>query len=114
MRKFRVWRHVNLRLLQILTEKDQMSDVGSLLLNAGLGSGDTLWLDNNPLSQNTLCYQIPALEARGITVYKTGTCLDNECTYYKALRAISLTINYEFENTGSAAISGGWRGQDRL
>jgi hypothetical protein len=33
-----------------------------------LGSGDVLYLQNNPLTQQCIDGQIPALQARGVTV----------------------------------------------
>ncbi len=53
---------------------NQISDVGALVANAGVGSGDTVWLQSNPLSRQALCTDIPAIEARGASVTNDGTC----------------------------------------
>ena len=47
-----------------------ISDISPLLDNTGLGTGDQLWLNNNPnLSDYSIDSLIPRLEARGVTVY---------------------------------------------
>lgn len=52
-----------------------VSDIGPLVANPGLGAGDTLILTGNPLSEQSLCIDIPALIQRGVIV-ETGlaTC----------------------------------------
>jgi hypothetical protein len=45
-----------------------LTDIDPLVANAGLAVGDTVYLEYNPLSQYALDIQIPALEARGVTV----------------------------------------------
>jgi hypothetical protein len=45
-----------------------VSDIAPLAANAGLGSGDLLYLQGNPLSTESKDVHIPALEARGVTV----------------------------------------------
>ena len=47
---------------------NQVSDLSALVANDGIGSGDTVGLTSNPLSQTAIDVQIPALEARGVTV----------------------------------------------
>ena len=47
---------------------NQISDIQPLVDNPGLGSGDTIALDTNPLSQYSIDTLIPMLEARGVTV----------------------------------------------
>lgn len=49
---------------------NQITDIQALVNNAGIGAGDIVYLGNNPLSANALTVQIPALEARGVTVHK--------------------------------------------
>ena len=49
---------------------NQISDLLPLVNNSGLGSGDNVFLQNNPLSQQSIDEYIPALEARGVTVYR--------------------------------------------
>jgi len=47
---------------------NQIKDVGPLVENPGLGEGDEVRLDNNPLSEQSINEYIPALEARGVEV----------------------------------------------
>ena len=49
---------------------NQISDILPLVNNTGLGSGDTVVLSNNPLSQQSIDEYIPILEQRGVTVYR--------------------------------------------
>jgi len=48
---------------------NQIGDVKPLVDNTGLGDGDEVWLSENPLSEQSINEYIPALEARGVTVY---------------------------------------------
>jgi hypothetical protein len=50
---------------------DQITDLAPLVANPGIGTGDTIWIRGNPLSQEAIETQIPALEARGATVVTT-------------------------------------------
>ena len=52
----------------LLLDGNQISDVSSLVDNGGLGEGDTVDLRGNPLSDEALSTQIPALQARGVEV----------------------------------------------
>ena len=45
-----------------------ISDIAPLVANDGLGSGDTLTLEGNPLSAEALDTDIPSLEERGVEV----------------------------------------------
>ena len=45
-----------------------ISDIAPLVANDGLGSGDTLTLEGNPLSAKALDTDIPSLEERGVEV----------------------------------------------
>jgi Leucine-rich repeat (LRR) protein len=47
---------------------NQITDLSSLVNNSGIGSGDAINLQHNPLSQQSLDEHIPALQARGVTV----------------------------------------------
>jgi hypothetical protein len=47
---------------------NQISEISSLLGNAGLDDGDVLQLMVNPLSERAKTVDIPALQARGVTV----------------------------------------------
>jgi Leucine-rich repeat (LRR) protein len=60
----------NLTSLERLWLNDnQTSDISPLVDNTGLGEGDTVYLQNNPLSEESVNVYIPELEARGVTVY---------------------------------------------
>lgn len=60
---------VNLTNLQKLyLRQDSIIDISPLVDNSGLGSGDSIWLEWNPLSQQSIDVHIPALEARGVVV----------------------------------------------
>ncbi|MGB5925313.1 MAG: leucine-rich repeat domain-containing protein [Dehalococcoidia bacterium] len=48
---------------------NQISDIYPLVQNTGLGTGDHVWLDDNPLSSDSINIYIPELEARGVTVF---------------------------------------------
>ena len=47
---------------------NQIEDISSLVANIGLGEGDKVRLEGNPLSDQALNEQIPALKARGVDV----------------------------------------------
>ena len=51
---------------------NSISDLAPLVANTGLGSGDEVYLANNPLSSTSLNTHIPALESRGVTVHYEG------------------------------------------
>jgi hypothetical protein len=40
-----------------------------LVQNEGLGIGDEIWLQSNPLSSDSINIYIPQLQARGVAVY---------------------------------------------
>ena len=48
---------------------NEISDIYPLVQNAGLGSGDIVDLESNPLNSDSIYIYIPELEARGVTVY---------------------------------------------
>ena len=48
---------------------NQIVNIGALLQNSGIDNGDTVYLNNNPLSATSVNTYIPELEARGVTVY---------------------------------------------
>ena len=48
---------------------NSISDLSPLVANTGLGSGDDVFLFNNPLSSTSRNTHIPALESRGVTVH---------------------------------------------
>lgn len=47
---------------------NRIKDITPLVANTGLGEGDRVHLENNPLSTQALTEQIPALQARGVRV----------------------------------------------
>jgi Leucine-rich repeat (LRR) protein len=59
-------------LTSLYLEFNQISDLTPLLTNAlrgGLGFGDKVWLQNNPLSEFAQTNQIPFLRSNGVVVY---------------------------------------------
>jgi internalin A len=54
---------------QLYLRSNNISDISPLLLNSGLGSGDKLGLNQNPLSDDSKNIYIPTLQTRGVTVY---------------------------------------------
>ena len=52
---------------QILKD-NQIEDLAPLVANTGLSEGDEVNLTGNPLSDQALNEQIPALEVRGVSV----------------------------------------------
>jgi parallel beta-helix repeat protein len=58
---------VNLQ--QLGLNDNEISDISPLVANAGLSTGDTIYLGGNPLSDVSLNTYIPQIEARGVTVY---------------------------------------------
>ena len=59
---------------ELVLTRNQITDVQPLVDNEGLGSGDYVILDDNPLSQEALCVQVPALRGRGVNVTFSGAC----------------------------------------
>jgi len=57
------------RLIRVQLSHNSISDIEPLVDNAGLGAGDTVWLEGNPLSPDSINVHIPALELRGVTVF---------------------------------------------
>ena len=49
-------------------DDNQIEDLSPLVANPGLGEGDRVYLENNPLSDQALNEHIPALKARGVRV----------------------------------------------
>ena len=48
--------------------KNSISDLSPLVANTGLGAGDTVEVEGNPLSDASIQTHIPALQSRGVTV----------------------------------------------
>ena len=49
--------------------RNQIEDLTPLVANPGLSEGDRVYLTGNPLSDQALNEQIPALQARGVRIY---------------------------------------------
>ena len=47
---------------------NRLSDISSLVANTGLGSGDEVVLNDNPLSYSAINTHIPVLQSRGVTI----------------------------------------------
>ena len=47
---------------------NNISDISPLIANTGLGSGDTVYVQGNPLSYHSIHTHISALQSRGVTV----------------------------------------------
>ena len=58
-------------------ENNLIVDVYPLTLNPGLGAGDILWIDNNPLNCDSYGVYIPILQGNGVTVHFN----DHEITF---------------------------------
>jgi hypothetical protein len=56
-------------LTKLWLKGNQISDISPLVQNVGLGTGDVVNLESNPLSSDSINIYIPQLEARGVTVY---------------------------------------------
>ncbi len=56
----------NLRGLTL--QGNNISDISPLVANAGLGEGDSVFVDRNPLNSESIDTHIPALERRGVEV----------------------------------------------
>ena len=57
---------INLKNLGL--EYNSISDLSPLVVNTGLGSGDTVKVQGNPLSYQSIHTHIPTLQSRGVTV----------------------------------------------
>jgi Leucine-rich repeat (LRR) protein len=57
-----------IKLWWVQVDDNQISDIVPLIDNEGLLEGDTVRLENNPLSSGSVNMYIPELEARGVTV----------------------------------------------
>ena len=56
------------KLTELRLERNSISDLFPLVANIGLGDGDLVIVDENPLNYTSINIHIPALEARGITI----------------------------------------------
>ncbi|HPC15362.1 MAG TPA: leucine-rich repeat domain-containing protein [Candidatus Hydrogenedentes bacterium] len=65
----------NLRQLHFVFLEDNMiKDIAALANNAGIDMEDVVNLTGNELNQEAYCTHIPAMESRGVTVYRSGAC----------------------------------------
>jgi len=55
-------------LTSLRLDSNQISDISPLVVNTGLGGGDSLDLEDNPLSETSLYTYIPQLQAGGVSV----------------------------------------------
>jgi len=53
---------------QLDLTQNNITDLAPLVANSGLATNDTIFLQFNPLSQTALNEQVPALQARGVTI----------------------------------------------
>ena len=60
----------------LYADNNRIADVSPLVANAGIGSGDMVFLHDNPLSAGSLYVHIPALEARDADVYPGDVVVD--------------------------------------
>ena len=60
-------------LTELWLNANSISDISPLVANTGLGSGDVVYLGDNPLSSTSINTHIPALESRGVTVHYEGS-----------------------------------------
>ncbi|MFH2048889.1 MAG: leucine-rich repeat domain-containing protein [bacterium] len=58
-----------INLQSLMLGDNNITDIQPLLDNIGLGTGDIVYLNDNPLSQQAIDVQIPALQTRGVVVY---------------------------------------------
>ncbi len=60
------------KLEKLYLANNLISDIAPLVANAGLGDGDYVRLDGNPLGADALAEDVPALRRRGVEVRVTG------------------------------------------
>ena len=60
------------QLQRIDLSNNAIEDLQPLLLNSGIGTGDEVYLQGNPLSDESLRKYLPELHARGVRVYITS------------------------------------------
>ena len=56
------------KLTSLHIENNNISDISPLVANAGLGNGDEVYVEGNPLSYLSIHTHIPTLQSRGVTV----------------------------------------------
>ena len=55
-------------LINLYLGNNNISDISPLVANTGLGNGDEVYVQGNPLSYQSIHTHIPALQSRGVTV----------------------------------------------
>jgi len=58
----------------LLLDRNDISDISPLTSNSALGANDLIRLEENPLLNVTICEDVAALKARGVTVLHDGVC----------------------------------------
>ena len=61
------------KLTSLFLSSNSISDISPLVANTGLGSGDQVYVQNNPLSYSSFYTHIPTLQSRGVTVWFDDT-----------------------------------------
>ena len=69
-------------LSMLILEGNSISDLSPLVANKGMNIGDTINLNHNPLDIASASTEIPALQARGVSVSLDGTRSVNEPQIY--------------------------------
>ena len=57
-----------INLIELSLENNSISDISPLVANAGLGSGDTVDVSENPLNSQSINTHIPTLQSRGVNI----------------------------------------------
>ena len=63
------------RLQRLDLANNDIRDIEPLLANSGLGAGDTVYLQGNPLDSASINIHIPALTERNVDVYRIGVSI---------------------------------------
>ncbi|MCY3794657.1 MAG: leucine-rich repeat domain-containing protein [Gammaproteobacteria bacterium] len=87
-------------LSQLDLRDNRISDIAPLVANAGLGEGDWVTLDGNPLSEQSLNVHVPALLDRGVQVSVGDVEL--------ALAAGGAPLRYDISGYFEARLGGGF------
>ena len=99
----------NLRILNL--KNNEITDLQALLNNAGIGNGDKVELENNPLSQEVIDNQILALRARGVTVTHSEpgvvVAVPDDSLRVKLLEALNRSNSYQLTRTDLESLGNG-------
>jgi hypothetical protein len=88
---------INLIVLDL--SDNSISDLAPLVANTGLGEGDQVDVENNPLSATSINVHIPALQRRGVDVSFGASKLAAS----KKKRDLHPAITWRFTGTGAEA-----------